>query len=102
MTLFHDHLKLRFFPTILRTVVLFFALFRIAAVQGQLQIDFGVRGRTFSSGIPIEVPSNHYFPPRYSTDKIAPTFGPTVGVLINNRFGVRLEAVRSRFRFHAE
>src|SRR5262245_48442951 len=102
MTLFHDHFKLRFFPTILRTVVLFFALSRIAAAQGQLQIDFGVRGGTFNSGIPIEVSSNHYFPPRYSTEKIAPTFGPTVGVLINNRFGVRLEAVRSRFRFHVE
>jgi hypothetical protein len=104
MTLFHHHFKLRFFPThsALRSVVLFFALSGVAAAKNQLQIDLGVRGGTFNSGIPIEVFSNHYFPPRYSTDKIAPTFGPTVGVLINNRVGVRLEAVRSRFRFHGE
>src|SRR5262245_9131944 len=104
MTLFRNNFRLRFtaIHSILRNIVLFFALSGIAAAQGQLQIDFGVRGGTFNSGIPIEVPSNHYFPPRYSTDKITPTFAPTVGVLINNRFGVRLDSVRRRFRFHAE
>jgi hypothetical protein len=73
-----------------------------AVAQTSVQFDFGVRGGTFNGGIPLEVDSNHYFPPRYSTDKMASTFGPTIGVLINNRVGVWLEAVRSRFRFHAE
>src|SRR5262249_7380700 len=51
---------------------------------------------------PIEVFSNHYFPPRYSTEKKPYTFGPTFGVLFNDRIGVRFEAVRSFFRFTAE
>jgi hypothetical protein len=57
MTLFHHHFKLRFFPThsALRSVVLFFALSGVAAAKNQLQIDLGVRGGTFNSGIPIEV-----------------------------------------------
>jgi len=74
----------------------------VAIAQTSIEFDFGVRGGAFNSGIPLEVFSNHYFPPAYSTDKMPYTFGPTVGVLINDRFGIRFEAVRSLFRFRAE
>src|SRR6266704_3999259 len=74
----------------------------VAIAQTSIEFDFGVRGGAFNSGIPLEVFSNHYFPPRYSTDKMPYTFGPTVGVLFNDRFEVRFEAVRSLFRFREE
>src|SRR2546427_8385793 len=74
----------------------------IAIAQTSIEFDFGVRGGAFNSGIPLEVFSNHYFPPAYSTDKMPYTFGPIVGVLINDRFEIRFEAVRSLFRFRGE
>ena len=49
---------------------------------------------------PVEVPNNHYFPDLYSAEKQPFTFGPTVGILFNDRWKVQFEAVRSRFRFH--
>jgi hypothetical protein len=71
----------------------------ISIAQIKADFDFGIRGGAFSGGIPMEVPNNHYFPDRYSPEAHQYTFGPTVGVLFNDRFEVRFEAVRSRFRF---
>ena len=42
----------------------------VAIAQTSIEFDFGVRGGAFNSGIPLEVFSNHYFPPAYSTDKM--------------------------------
>ena len=84
------------------TCIFLLAASIIAIAQTSVEFDFGVRGGAFNSGIPLEVFSNHYFPPAYSTDKMPCTFGPTVGVLINDRFDIRFEAVRSLFRFRGE
>ena len=87
---------------ICQTSIFVIGLCSIARAQTSLEFDFGVRGGVFNSGTPIEVFSGRYFPPRYSTDKMPYTFGPTVGVLFNDRFEVRFEAVRSLFRFREE
>ena len=84
------------------TCIFLLAASIIAIAQTSVEFDFGVRGGAFNSGIPLEVFSNHYFPPAYSTEKMPYTFGPTVGVLINDRFDIRFEAVRSLFRFRGE
>jgi hypothetical protein len=82
--------------------VLLLAFSRTAAAQIDLDIDLGVRGGTFNSGIPLEVGNNHYFPDLYSTEKMPFTFGPAVGVLLKDRWNIRFEAVRSRFRFRGQ
>jgi hypothetical protein len=88
------------FKTIVSAVLLF-AFSRIAAAQiDLLDIDLGLRGGTLNSGIPMEVGNNHYFPDLYSTEKLPFTFGPALGVLLKDRWNLRFEAVRSRFRFH--
>jgi hypothetical protein len=75
------------------------------AVSAQIpvDVDFGIReGVVNSGGIPLEVPNNHYFRDIYTTDqpKIPVTVGPAIGVLLDGRWYVRLEAARSRFGFH--
>ncbi len=76
------------------------ALCSSSRAQLSVDVDLGVRGGAFNSGTPIEVPNNQYFPDRYSDEKLPFTFGPAVGILFNNRWEARFEAVRSRFRFH--
>jgi hypothetical protein len=73
-----------------------------AFAQIPIDVDLGIRGGLFNSGIPIEAEDNHYFHNQYSTEKHPVTIGPAVGVLLNNSFGVRFEAVRSQFRFHGQ
>ena len=80
--------------------LLIFALCGFAVAQLSVDVDVGIRGGTFNGGTPIEVPNNQYFPDLYSAEKGPFTFGPAVGVLFNNRWEARFEAVRSRFRFH--
>jgi hypothetical protein len=72
----------------------------LANAQSRVDFDLGVRGGAFNSGIPTSVENNHYFPNIYTTDNLPFTAGPTVGVLLNNRWMVRFEAERSQFRFH--
>jgi hypothetical protein len=67
-----------------------------------VDVDFGVRGGAFNSGIPIETEDNHYFHIQYLTEKHPFTIGPTMGILLNNRFEIRFEAVRSQFRFQGQ
>src|SRR2546422_4164805 len=87
------------FKIVLITILLF-ALCSFSLAQLSVDVDLGVRGGAFNSGTPIEVPNNQYFPVRYLDEKLPFTFGPAVGVLFNNRWEARFEAVRSRFRFH--
>src|SRR5437867_7745858 len=87
------------FKIVLITILLF-ALCSFSLAQLSVDVDLGVRGGAFNSGTPIEVPNNQYFPDRYSDEKLPFTFGPAVGILFNNRWEARFEAVRSRFRFH--
>src|SRR5213593_2155563 len=77
-----------------------FAASGFAVAQISVDVDLGIRGGAFNSGTPVEVPNNHYFPDLYSAEKQPFTFGPTVGILFNDRWKVQFEAVRSRFRFH--
>jgi len=70
--------------------------------QSPVDVYFGLRGGAINSGVPIEVFNNHYFPTRYYPESEKYTFGPTVGVLLKDRFEIRLEAVRSRFSFRSE
>ena len=75
----------------------------VGVAQASFDIDFGVRGGVSSVGPPLEVFNIHHFPNRYSTGRVPPyTVGATLGVRINEHFEVRLEAVRSRFRFNGE
>ena len=65
-----------------------------------LDLRLGVRGGLTSSISPIEVSSNHYFPPSYSASSSPGTFGATAGVVVDDRVEFRVEAVR--YRFHLE
>ena len=84
------------------TSILVLALSRAAVAQISVDVDFGMRGGVLNDAMPIEAFNNHYFPTGYSTDKLPYAFGPTVGVLLSDRFEARIEAVRSRFRFHGQ
>jgi len=87
--------------TTIRTLV--FLLFSGAVfAQSTIDIHLGVRGAINGGPPPVEVSNNHYFPDRYYPQYDAYAFGPTVGVLLDDRFEVRLEAVRSRFSFRRE
>jgi hypothetical protein len=84
-------------------LLLLLTVFPAAAVaQLPIDVDFGVRSGVINEAVPLEVPNNHYFPDVYTTDQ--PQFplaaGPAVGVLINNHWYLRFEAVRSPFKFN--
>jgi hypothetical protein len=89
---------------LLLTAVLSAALLlsMVCPANAQIRVDFdlGVRGGAFNSGIPISVENNHIFRNLYTADNLPFTAGPTIGALLNNRWLVRFEAVRSQFRFH--
>jgi hypothetical protein len=74
----------------------------VATAQKSVEFDIGVRGGLFTGGPPLEVFSSNKWPPNYTTDEMPYTFGPTLGLLFNDRFEIRFEAVRSQFRFHSE
>jgi hypothetical protein len=90
----------RFGLTAALWAVLLLSIVSPANAQIPVDFDLGVRGGVFNSGIPISVDNNHYFPNIYTTDNLPFTAGPTVGALLNNRWHIRFEVVRSQFRFH--
>ncbi len=87
---------------IVALLVLLAVLPAAAVAQLPIDVDFGVQGGIFNGAVPLEVPNNHYFPDVYTRDQpqFSLTVGLTVGVLLNNRWYVRFEAVRSPFKFH--
>jgi len=72
-----------------------------SAAQGvNVDLLLGMRGGFTNSSSPLEVSSNHYFPPSYSSSSSSYAWGPTAGIVLDDRFEIRLEA--ARYRFHIE
>ena len=73
-----------------------------AAQNLQLDPFIGVHGGFASSNSPIEVSSNHYFPPGYSSSGSPARWGPTVGVIVDDAIEIRFEPLRTRFHFTSQ
>jgi hypothetical protein len=96
-----------FYRSFFTLAILFFALSGIAAAQIPVQVDFGVRGGVLlnnsfqanqlcsSAGCTL---ASHSF----ASEGLRGTVGPTVGVLLHNRFGIRFEAVHRRFGYQVK
>jgi hypothetical protein len=87
---------------IVALLVLFAVLPAAGGAQLPIDVDLGVHGGIINGAVPLEVPNNHYFPDVYATEQppFPLTVGPAIGVLLNNHWYVRFEAVRSSFKFH--
>jgi len=62
----------------------------------------GLNGGIANDNPPMESYSNHYFPPNYSTNGWPGLYGATAGVLLKDKFEIRVEAIRSQFHFNTE
>jgi len=86
-------------------MVLFFALTGVAAAQGIVQIDAGIRGGLLANGGSFRAHqlcsgAGCAFGTRsFTAEDLRGTVGPTVGALIYDRVEVRFEAVRRRFGY---
>src|SRR4051812_39014811 len=86
----------------LRIVVLFLALSRIAAAQTTVEINLGVRGglqpkSPFQADQLCSGAGCAFGFRSFNAQQTSGTLGPTAGVLIGDRVEVRFEAVRRRF-----
>jgi hypothetical protein len=89
-------------PKKIALTLVYLVVSRAAFAQSSIDVHFGLRGGAINNGAPIEAFNNHYFPTQYYPESAPYTLGPTVGVLLDDRFEIRLEAVRSRFSFRSE
>ena len=96
-----------FYRSFFKLAILFFALSGFAAAQIPVQLDFGVRGGVLlnnsfqanqlcsSAGCVL---ASHSF----ASEGLRGTVGPTVGALLDNRIGIRFEAVHRRFGYEVK
>ena len=87
--------------------VLFFGLSPFAAGQNGVDIDLGIRGGllaqpSFQQNYPCIDTACGFALPTSTFDTIVRTVGPTVGVLLFDRFEARFEAVRRRFGYEEQ
>ena len=92
-------MKLRLY--ILAVVVLGFLMPHYSAAQS-VDLLVGVRGGFTSSSSPLEVGQNHYFPDRYSSRYSPLAWGPSVGVILNDKLEIRVEAAKYRFHYASQ
>jgi hypothetical protein len=67
-----------------------------------MDVIVGLRGGFTSSTSPLEVGQNHYFPDRYSSRYSPMAWGPTVGVVVNDKLEIRVEAAKYRFHYASQ
>jgi hypothetical protein len=67
-----------------------------------VDVFVGVRGGFTSSSSPLEVGQNHYFPDRYSSRYSPLAWGPSVGVVVNDKLEIRVEAAKYRFHYASQ
>jgi len=81
--------------------LLFFLMLCDSRAQS-VDVFVGVRGGFTSSSSPLEVGQNHYLPDRYSSRYSPTTLGTSVGIVLNNRFEIRVEAAKYRFHYASQ
>jgi hypothetical protein len=67
-----------------------------------MDVFVGLRGGLASSSSPVEVSSNHHYPPSYTSTYSPTAWGATAGVIVNDKFEFRVEAARYRFHYTAQ
>jgi len=67
-----------------------------------MDVLVGVRGGFTSSSSPLAAGQNQYFPNRYSSRYSPLAWGPSVGVVLNDRFEIRVEAAKYRFHYSSQ
>jgi hypothetical protein len=94
--------------SVLRTLIVFFALSGIARGQNLVEVGFGVRGGLVANGsvqafrLCIDTACAFDPSPSFATDRLSGTVGPTVNVLLFDRVEVRFEAVHRRFGYQVD
>jgi hypothetical protein len=91
----------RVVPAILAVTLLLFFMPRNSGAQS-VDVFVGVRGGFTSSSSPLEGGSNHYFPPTYTSSYSPTAWGPSVGVIVNDKFEIRAEAAKYRFHYRGQ
>src|SRR6185436_8871298 len=72
-----------------------------AAAQS-IDVFVGVRGGVTTSSSPIGVFQTHGFPETYTSTSTPTAWGPTVGVLLDDKIEIRAEAARYPFHYTSQ
>jgi hypothetical protein len=85
-------------------VVVSLLLFSLPHNAGAQSVDVfvGVRGGVTTSSSPIGLFQTHAFPERYTSTYTPTAWGPTVGVLIDDKIEIRAEAGRYPFHYTSQ
>jgi len=89
---------------IVTCVVVSLLLFSLPDYAGAQSVDVfvGIRGGVTTSSSPIGLFQTHGFPERYTSTNTPTAWGPTVGVILDDKIEIRAEAGRYPFHYTSE
>ena len=89
---------------VLTCAVVAMLLFSLPDNAGAQSIDVfvGVRGGVTTSSSPIGVFQSHAFPDTYTSTYTPTAWGPTLGILIDDKIEIRVEAARYPFHYTSQ